>query len=79
MTNLHAARVAGDLRRRLGPDVEVATENGRYGEFRVFIDGEQVLDAGALAFLGVLPTVRKVREVVEAHRGRARPVSGTRR
>lgn len=62
--------MAAQLRRRLGPDVEVATEDGRYGEFKVFIDGEQVLDAGSLAFLGVLPTIRTVREVVEAHRGR---------
>ena len=71
MTNLHAARVAAELRRRLGPDVEVSTEDGSYGEFKVFIDGEQVLNAGALAFLGVLPTIRTVREVVEAHRDRA--------
>lgn len=69
MTNLHAARVAAALRRRLGAEVEVATEDGSYGEFKVVIDGEQVLSAGSLAFLGVLPTVRAVCEVVEAHRG----------
>jgi hypothetical protein len=63
--------VAAELRRRLGPDVGVATEDGAYGEFKVFIDGQQVLNAGSLAFLGVLPAVRTVREVVEAHRGHA--------
>ena len=68
MTNLHAARVAASLRKKLGSDVTVETEDGSYGEFRVFIDGKEVLNAGSLAFLGVLPTVRKVREVVEAHR-----------
>ena len=70
MTNLHAARVAATLRRRLGPAVEVETADGRYGEFKVFIDDQEVLSAGALAFLGVLPTVRTVLQVVEAHRGR---------
>lgn len=71
---MHAARVAAELRRKLGSDVSVEMENGSYGEFRVLIDGEEVLNAGALAFLGVLPAVRKVREVVEAHRARgARP------
>jgi hypothetical protein len=71
VTNLHAARVAAQLRRRLGAGVEVTTEDGAYGEFKVFIDGQQVLNAGSLAFLGVLPTVRTVCEVVEAHRGHA--------
>jgi hypothetical protein len=37
---------------------------GSYGELRVLVDGETVIDAGALAFLGVLPTVgRMVRAV----------------
>jgi hypothetical protein len=78
VTNLHAARVAAELRRRLGAGVEVETEDGRYGEFRVFIDGQEVLSAGSLAFLGVLPTIRKVREVVEAHRARTEGSSATR-
>jgi len=69
--------VAAELRRRLGADVEVATEDGRYGEFKVIIDGEQVLSAGSMAFLGVLPTVRAVCEVVEAHRGGPGRVAGT--
>ena len=70
MTSLHAARVAAKLRQRLGADVLVETEDGRYGEFKVFIDGQEVLSAGAMAFLGVLPTVRTVVEVVDAHRAR---------
>jgi len=59
--------VAAELRRRLGPGVDVDTEDGSYGEFKVFIDGREVLSAGSLAFLGVLPTVRTVRDVVVAH------------
>jgi hypothetical protein len=39
---------------------------GRYGEFKVLVDGETVVDAGALAALGVLPTGRKVIEAVKA-------------
>ena len=65
--------MAAELRRRLGAGVEVDTEDGHYGEFRVFIDGAEVLSAGSLAFLGVLPTVRTVRELVEAHRDRQQP------
>ena len=68
MTSLHAARVAAALRRRLGPAVDVETADGHYGEFKVLIDGQEVLSAGALAFLGVLPTVRAVLEVVDKHR-----------
>lgn len=60
--------MAAELRRRLGPDVEVETEAGRYGEFKVFINDKEVLSAGAWAFLGILPTVRRVRELVEAYR-----------
>ncbi len=33
---------------------------GRYGEFKVLVDGETVIDGGALAVLGVLPSGRKV-------------------
>ena len=70
MTNLHAARVAAALRRELGPAVDVETADGSYGEFEVYVDGQKVLSAGSLAFLGILPTVRTVLRVVEEHRGR---------
>ena len=32
---------------------------GHYGEYRILVDGETVVDGGALAFLGVLPSVKK--------------------
>jgi hypothetical protein len=70
VTSLHAARVAAALRKQLGPAVDVETADGQYGEFKVYIDGQEVLSAGALGFLGVLPTVRAVVQVVEEHRGR---------
>lgn len=37
---------------------------GHYGEFKVLVDGEAIIDAGALAVLGVLPSGRKVVEAV---------------
>jgi hypothetical protein len=37
---------------------------GRYGEFKVFVDGNPVIDGGALTALGVLPSARRVTEAV---------------
>jgi hypothetical protein len=56
--------VAARLRRELQTDVEMV--RGRYGEFKVLVDGETVIDGGALAVLGVLPSGRKVVEAVRA-------------
>jgi hypothetical protein len=64
VSGLHAARVAARLRRELREEVEMV--RGRYGEFKVLIDGKTVVDAGALAALGVLPSGRKVVDTVRA-------------
>ena len=64
MSGLHAVRVAARLRRELHEDVDMV--RGRYGEFKVLVDGKTVIDAGALAALGVLPSGRKVLEAVRA-------------
>jgi hypothetical protein len=64
VSGLHAVRVAARLRRELGCDVEMT--KGRYGEFKVLVDGKTVVDAGALAALGVLPSGRRVVDVVKA-------------
>ena len=45
-------------------DVEMV--HGKYGEFKVLVDGETVVDAGSLAFMGVLPSRRQVLEAVQA-------------
>jgi hypothetical protein len=37
---------------------------GGYGEFKVLVDGDPVVDAGAMAALGVLPSGRRVVEAV---------------
>jgi hypothetical protein len=64
VSGLHAVRVAARLRRELGTEVEMV--RGRYGEFKVLVDGETVVDGGALAALGVLPSGRKVLDAVRA-------------
>jgi hypothetical protein len=56
--------VAARLRRELGAEVEMV--KGHYGEFKVLVDGESIIDAGALAALGVLPSGKKVVEAVRA-------------
>ena len=38
---------------------------GHYGEFTVLVDDEKLIGGGPLGFVGVLPSVRKVRELVE--------------
>lgn len=58
MSGLHAVRVAARLRRELNADVDMV--KGRYGEFKVLVDGEVVVDGGALTAVGVLPSGRKV-------------------
>jgi len=40
---------------------------GHYGEFKVLVDGKIAIEAGALGFLGVLPTARQVIESVRAN------------
>jgi hypothetical protein len=32
----------------------------RYGEFKVLVDGDTIIDGGAAAFLGVLPSGAKI-------------------
>ena len=64
MSGLHAVRVAARLRRELHAEVEMV--RGRYGEFKVLVDGDTVVDGGALAALGVLPSGRKVLDAVRA-------------
>lgn len=50
--------MAAQLRRELQIDVEMV--RGQYGEFKVLVDGDTVIDGGAAAFLGVLPSRRKI-------------------
>jgi len=38
--------------------------HGRYGEYKVLVDGETVVDGGALAALGIVPSGHKVLSAV---------------
>jgi hypothetical protein len=55
--------VAASLRRDL--ELEVELVEGHYGELTVLADEEEIISAGPLGFVGVLPSVREVRELVE--------------
>ena len=59
---MHAVRVAARIRRELRTEVDMV--HGRYGEYKIQVDGETVIDGGPLALLGVLPSGRKVVEAV---------------
>ncbi len=61
---MQAARAAAMLRRDLG--IDVAIEPGPYGTMKVFVGEDEVVDAGALAFMGVVPTLAHIRERVAA-------------
>jgi hypothetical protein len=60
--------VAARIRRELNTEVQMV--RGRYAEFKVLVDSETVIDGGAMAMLGVLPSARTV---LEAVRGRLLP------
>ena len=64
MSGLHAVRVAARLRRELG--IEVDSIRGQYGEYKVFVDGDIVVDGGPMAVLGLLPSARTVVQKVRA-------------
>jgi hypothetical protein len=54
--------VAAKIRDQFG--VEPDMVHGAYGEFRVLVDGQPAIESGALGFLGVVPSVGAVLEVV---------------
>ena len=56
--------MAARLRRELQTDVEMV--RGHYGEFKVLVDGDTVIDGGAAAFLDVLPSQQKVLTAIQA-------------
>jgi len=58
--------VAAALRKDRSLTVDVAP--GHYGEFAVLVEGQEILSAGALAVLGIVPSVRVVQEAIERAR-----------
>jgi hypothetical protein len=53
---------------REDPSLTVEVVPGRYGEFAVLVEGKEVLSAGAIAILGILPSVDVVRKAVDRAR-----------
>ena len=54
--------MAARIRRELGVDVGMV--HGHYGEFKVLVDDKIVVDGGAVAFLGIMPSAREIIKVV---------------
>ena len=50
------------LKRELGLQVELA--EGHYGEFTILADDQPIVRGGALTFVGVMPPLREIREVL---------------
>jgi len=67
VSRIQATRAAAFLRKELG--IEATIVGGQYGELSVLVDGEEVINAGALAFLGVLPSLERIRDAVSAKLG----------
>jgi hypothetical protein len=57
--------VAARLQRELG--VEVEKVHGKYGEYKVLVDGNVVVDGGVPVIIGVMPSAKSI---VEQVRGR---------
>jgi hypothetical protein len=56
--------VAARLRRELG--IEVETVRGHYGEYKVLVDGDTIVDGGPLVTVGIMPSGRKIVDQVRA-------------
>jgi len=56
--------VAKRLRREF--DRDIAMVHGSYGEFKVLVNDQIVIDAGALTALGVVPSTRRIIDAVRA-------------
>ena len=54
--------MAARLRRELG--IEVDTIRGHYGEYKILVDGETVVDGGPMVVVGVMPSARKIVDTV---------------
>jgi hypothetical protein len=54
--------VAASIRKELGVDVEKV--HGHYGELKVLVDNQVVVDGGAGAMFGIMPSKRTILAVV---------------
>lgn len=64
MSGLHAVRVAAKLERDL--KIDVKRVRGRYGEFKVLVDEDVIVDGGPKVMLGIMPSRRSIVDAVRA-------------
>jgi len=58
VSGIQAVRAAARIREQLHTDVKMV--HGSYGQFQILIDDAVVIDGGALAMLGVLPSLKRI-------------------
>ena len=56
--------MAAKIEREVSVDVDMV--HGRYGEYKVLVDGKTVVDAGAKAIIGIIPSGGEVVAAVKA-------------
>lgn len=56
--------MAARIERELHADAEKI--KGRYGEYKILVDGGIIIDGGAKALFGILPSGKKVVDAVKA-------------
>lgn len=56
--------MAARIRSELGLEVEMV--RGRYGEYRVLVDDEVVVDGGPQVIIGMVPPARRTLQLVRA-------------
>ena len=54
--------MAAKIRRELKAEVEMV--HGRYGEFKVIVDGKTIIDGGPKVILGIMPSAGEIIEAV---------------
>lgn len=59
--------MAARLRREL--EIEVDTVPGKYGEYKVLVDGETIVDGGRMVVLGIMPSGRNIVDAVRERLG----------
>ena len=62
------------MRKELGIDVEKV--RGSYGEYKVLVDGDLVIDGGPMVMLGVMPSSRTIIGAVRDRLASANGASG---
>jgi hypothetical protein len=56
--------VAARIFKELG--IQVQLEHGAYGEYKVILDGQVIIDGGAKVIIGVYPSTSRIVEAVRS-------------